>query len=144
MVNKDLAGGALLDLGVYALTWVFQTLYHVQSGKDKEAPKVLAAMNHYKTGADASTSIICQFPGHKSMGIATTSILVETTPAGNDSAPAIRIQGSKGEIQVTHPAYRPTQFKVIKRGNEGKVDVVDCPIPRDPKRRLGSRHVLGG
>merc|ERR1712000_514231 len=25
MVNLDLAGGALLDLGIYALTWVFQS-----------------------------------------------------------------------------------------------------------------------
>ena len=28
MVNLDLAGGALLDLGVYSLTWVYLTLYH--------------------------------------------------------------------------------------------------------------------
>ncbi|KAK4095182.1 hypothetical protein Purlil1_878 [Purpureocillium lilacinum] len=137
MVNKDLAGGALLDLGIYALTWVFQTLYHVQPGKDKEAPKVVAAINKYKTGADEMTSIICQFPGHKSMGVATTSILVASNPDDNTTAPAIRIQGSKGEIQVTHPAFRPTEFRVIKKGREGKVDVVDCPIPKDPKRNWG-------
>ncbi|PNY28492.1 Uncharacterized protein TCAP_01596 [Tolypocladium capitatum] len=137
MVNKDLAGGALLDIGIYALTWVFQTLYHVQPEKDKEPPKVLAAVNHYRTGADESTSIICQFPGHKSMGIATTSILVDTAPDGDDSVPAVRIQGSKGEIQVAHPAPRPTQFKVIKKGRGGKADVVDFPIPKDPKRDWG-------
>ena len=92
MVNKDLAGGALLDLGIYALTWVFQTLYHVQPEKDKEAPKVVAAIYKYKTGADEMTSIICQFPGHKSMGVATTSILVASNPDDNTTAPAIRIQ----------------------------------------------------
>lgn len=27
MVNPDLAGGALLDSGIYALTWLFQTIY---------------------------------------------------------------------------------------------------------------------
>ncbi|PHH65102.1 hypothetical protein CDD82_1700 [Ophiocordyceps australis] len=134
MVNLDLAGGALLDLGVYPLTWVFQTLYHVQPEKEKEAPRVVAAINHYKTGADEMTSLICQFPRHRSMGVATTSILVATNPNDQHSIPAVRIQGTKGEIQVSHPAYRPTQFKVLRKQTPGKIEVVDCPIPTDPKR----------
>lgn len=135
MVNMDLAGGALLDLGIYALTWVFQTLYHVQPSSSKEAPRVLAAINKYRTGADENTSIICQFPNNKSIGVATTSILVGTTPHGDTTAaPAIRIQGSKGEIQVPHPAFRPLSYSVIKKEGDGKVEVVECPIPTDPKR----------
>ena len=140
MVNKDLAGGALLDLGVYALTWVFQTLYHCQPEEDKEAPNVVAAVSKYRTGADETTSVICHFPGHRSMGVATTSILVATSPQGAAAAAAaaaIRIQGSKGEIQVAHPAFRPTEFRVIKKGAQGEVDVVECPIPRDAKRDWG-------
>ena len=31
MVNLGSAGGALLDLGIYSLTWVFQTMYHALS-----------------------------------------------------------------------------------------------------------------
>ena len=72
MINPDLAGGALLDLGIYALTWVFQTLYHLQPEDDKETPTVVAAINKYDTGADETTSIIVQFPKHKSQGIALT------------------------------------------------------------------------
>ncbi|XP_044724505.1 oxidoreductase family, NAD-binding rossmann fold domain-containing protein [Hirsutella rhossiliensis] len=116
LVNKDLAGGALLDLGVYALTWVFQTLYH--QAPQRESPRVMA-------------SVI------QSVGIATASMLVATNPDGSNSAPAVRIQGSRGEIQVSHPAYRPTEFKVIKEGRGGNIDVVDCPIPKDPKRDWG-------
>ncbi|KAG6002824.1 D-xylose 1-dehydrogenase (NADP(+)) [Claviceps maximensis] len=138
MVNKDLAGGALLDLGIYALTWVFQTLYHLQpssSSCPKEAPTVLAAMNKYHTGADENTSIICHFPRNKAIGIATTSLRVGTSPHGNTTAaPAIRIQGSQGEIQVAHPAYRPTSYRVIKRKGDGEVDVVECAIPVDTKK----------
>jgi len=135
MVNMDLAGGALLDLGIYALTWVFQSLYHMQPEKKKEAPKVVAAINKYTTGADEMTTIICQFPEHKSMGIATTCMRLATDTDGKGSAgPAIRIQGSKGEIHVMGPAYRPTQFKVIKKDGGGKVEVIDCPIPKDTKR----------
>ncbi|KJZ75063.1 hypothetical protein HIM_05549 [Hirsutella minnesotensis 3608] len=139
LINMDLAGGALLDLGVYSLTWVFQTLYHEQpeSEYEKERPIVLSAVNQYTTGADELTSIICHFPKHRSMGIATTSLRVATDPNDSKSAPAIRIQGSKGEIQVAHPAYRPTEFKVLRRGAEGKAEVVECPIPRDPKRDWG-------
>ena len=82
MVNLDLAGGALLDLGIYALTWVFQTLYHTQPEGEKEAPKVVSAINKYRTGADEQTSIICQFPKHGLMGIATTGMRVATDPDG--------------------------------------------------------------
>lgn len=134
MVNPELAGGALLDLGVYSLTWVFQSLYHTQPEKEKESPTVVSAVNKYKTGADEQTSVICQFPKHRSLGIATTGMLVGTDPDGHGSAPAIRIQGSEGEIQVFHPAYRPTQYRVVKKDGGGKVEVVDCPIPTDPKR----------
>ncbi|KAH7273879.1 hypothetical protein B0J15DRAFT_384699 [Fusarium solani] len=135
MVNPDLAGGALLDLGIYSLTWVFQSLYHVQPEAEKEAPNVVAAINKYHTGADETTSIICQFPKHKTMGIATTSLRVGTDLDGKyTGGPAIRIQGTKGEIQVTGPAYRPTEYKVIKTDGNGKIEVVHCPIPQDPKR----------
>ncbi|KAF4983126.1 hypothetical protein FZEAL_1393 [Fusarium zealandicum] len=135
MVNPDLAGGALLDLGIYALTWVFQSLYHVQPEADKEAPIVTSAINKYDTGVDEMTSIICQFPKHKTMGIATTGFRTATDVDGlSTSGPAIRIQGSKGEIQVMGPAFRPTEYKVIKKDGNGQVEVVSCPIPKDPKR----------
>ncbi|KAL2149600.1 hypothetical protein VTH82DRAFT_8252 [Thermothelomyces myriococcoides] len=136
MVNIDLAGGALLDLGIYSLTWVFQTLYHLQPEEQKEKPNVVAAVNKYHTGADESTSIIVQFPKHKSHGIALTSLRVATDPDGkNSGGAAIRIQGSAGEIQVIGPAYRPLQYRVIKKGGDaGDVQVVDCPIPKDAGR----------
>lgn len=138
MVNKDLAGGALLDLGVYALTWVFQTLYHTQPEEVKEEPKVVAAINKYTTGVDEMTSIIVQFPKHRSQGIATTAFRVTHNPDSLGTAgPAIRIQGSGGEIQIVGPAFRPTAYKVIKKDGKGEVEHVECPIPTDPKRDTG-------
>lgn len=136
MVNLDLAGGALLDLGVYSLTWVFQTLYHTQPEEVKEAPTVVSALNKYEqTGADEQTTIICQFPKHGSIGIATTSLRTASDPDGHQSGgPSIRIQGSEGEIQVMPQAFNPHQYKVIKKDCQGKFEVVDCPKPKDPKR----------
>jgi predicted dehydrogenase len=138
MVNLELAGGALLDLGIYSLTWVYQILYHCQEGK-REKPKVLAAIQKYEeTGADELTSIILQWPGQKSQGFATTSLRLATTPDGEGSptaGPAARIQGTKGEIQVFGPLYRPLQYRVIKIGGKrGEVEDVYCPIPKDKKR----------
>ncbi|KAK4240291.1 hypothetical protein C8A03DRAFT_31594 [Achaetomium macrosporum] len=142
MVNPDLAGGALLDLGIYSLTWVFQTLYHLQPEADKEAPNVVAAVNKYHTGADETTSIIVQFPNHKSQGIALTSLRVAHDVVGdglNSGGAAIRIQGSAGEIQVMGPAYCPLQYRVIKKDATGKakIEVFDCPIPKDPETGWG-------
>ncbi|KAI1329329.1 hypothetical protein F5Y16DRAFT_366539 [Xylariaceae sp. FL0255] len=138
MVNIDLAGGALLDLGIYSLTWLFQILYHLQPEAEKEAPTIVAAMNKYKSGADENTSIIVQFPNHKSMGIALTTLRVATNTDGHNSGgAAIKIQGSLGEIQVMGPAFRPLQYRVVKKDCAGKVEVVDCPIPKDEKRDWG-------
>jgi predicted dehydrogenase len=138
IVNMDLAGGALLDMGIYSLTWLFQTLYHLQPEEEKEAPKVVAAMNKYHTGSDEMTSMILQFEKNKSMGIALAALRLGTDVDGqNSGGPAIRIQGSGGEIQVMGPTYRPEQYKVIKRDNPGKIEVVDCPIPRDAERDWG-------
>jgi predicted dehydrogenase len=132
MVNPDLAGGALLDLGIYSLTWLFQILYHLQPEGEKEAPQVFSSVHKYQTGADESTSILLHFPKYKYTGIGTTSLRANTGPT------AIKIQGSAGEIQVAHPAFKPLQFKVFRQGApEGEVEVVDCPIPKDAERNWG-------
>lgn len=129
MVNLDLAGGALLDLGVYSLTWVFQALYHTQPEEVKEKPTVVAAMNHYTTGADESTAVIVSFPKHRSQGVATNSLRVAHNPdERNTAGPAIRIQGTKGEIQVVGPGFKPLAYRVILKSKPGEVEVVDCPI----------------
>lgn len=137
MVNLNLAGGALLDLGIYSLTWVFQTLYHLQS--DKEDPVVVAGINKYdRTGADDNTTVVVSFPKHKTMGIATTSLRAASDIDGKNTAgPAIRIQGTEGEIQVMGPAYRPLQYRIIKKAIPGNLEIIDCPIPQDKARAWG-------
>ncbi|KAF2429288.1 dimeric dihydrodiol dehydrogenase [Tothia fuscella] len=119
MVRMDLAGGPLLDMGIYSLTWVFQCLYTTQSEKDRKPPKVTAAMKKYDvTGSDEMTTIMLEFPrseenGGTAHGIATTSIRVATKFEGETAGPSVRIQGPKGEIQVWPPCYRPTKTKLL-------------------------------
>ncbi|TVY41957.1 D-xylose 1-dehydrogenase (NADP(+)) [Lachnellula occidentalis] len=136
MVNVDLAGGALLDLGIYSLTWQFQILY--LCAEKKEKPRVVAAVQRYRTGADEMTSMVLSWEGNRTVGIATTGLRVATQPHGEGdlgTGPSCRIQGTKGEIQVYGPLYRPVMYKVVKHGDEGgKIEEVDCPIPSDPER----------
>jgi predicted dehydrogenase len=95
MMNVDLAGGVLLDrecpvrkmlgwavlmlrgtVGVYALTWVFEFLYHIAPPAARAAPpKVAAAMTLFDTGADETCSIVVTFPTG-THGIATSSLRV--------------------------------------------------------------------
>lgn len=79
---------------------------------------------------------------HTAHGIALTNFRVATDPDGfNTARPAIRIQGTKGEVQVDGPAFRPTVWRfiqaevdrdpqVVKKGrNEEGVEDVVCEIP---------------
>jgi len=144
MVNPDLAGGALLDLGIYALTWVFQTLYTTQ--KDPEAPSVVSTMRKYKLGTDEQTSMLLSFPATRTRGeahgIATTGMRTAADPDGKGTAgPAIRVQGEDGEIQVFHPAFRPTKTKLVLK--DGTVEEKDWPQP-GPGKDSGWKNGFGG
>lgn len=87
-------------------------------------------------GSTSSTSA----PRHTAHGIALTNFRVATDPDGfNTARPAIRIQGTKGEVQVDGPAFRPTVWRFIQasgdrdpqggRRNEEGVKETVCEIP---------------
>lgn len=142
MVNPDLAGGALLDLGIYSLTWVFQTLYTTQ--KNPKAPSVVSTMRKYKLGTDEQTSMIVTFPRDEgdAHGIATTGMRTAADPDSKGTAgPSIRVQGEEGEIQVFHPAFRPTHTKLIL--SDGTVEEKDWPQP-GPGKESGWKNGFGG
>ena len=85
------------------------------------------------TGADECTSVLLSFPAGPggapyAHGVATTSMRVATDPDDRASAgAAIRIQGSAGEIQVDPPAFRPTRYRVLRKGKEPVEEVVEVP-----------------
>lgn len=127
MVNKDLAGGALLDLGIYALTWVFQTAYHTLPVAQRKAPKVVGATITPvpATGADETTMMLLEFPSgppsaeKKTSALATASLRLSYDQASGTehSVPAVRVYGTKGEIQVYGPIYRPSRIKLLTKNH---------------------------
>lgn len=129
LVSPQLAGGVLLDIGVYALTWIFQTLFTTQ--KNPVAPAVLSTLRKYRLGTDEQASMLLTFPRETdgdAHGIATASARTSTDPDGKGTAgPAVRIQGSKGEIQVFHPAFRPTKTRIVF--TNGNVEEKEWPQP---------------
>ncbi|KAL0255106.1 hypothetical protein SLS55_009635 [Diplodia seriata] len=136
MVNPDLAGGALLDLGIYSLTWVFQTVYTTLPEAQRQPPAVLSSTNLYPgTGAaDELTTILLTFPrGEKNANavhaVASTGIRYATDAKGDrDSAgPACRVQGDRGEIQIFPPLYRPTKTRLLLR--DGTDEAKEWPQP---------------
>ncbi|GAB0134923.1 hypothetical protein EsDP_00003275 [Epichloe bromicola] len=135
LVKLDLGGGAMLDLGIYSLTWVMQILYHLQQEGEKETPCVVSAVNKYSTGVDEMASFIIQFPRHKTMGIGMTSLRIASGADYDFTAgPPVRIQGSAGEIQVFGPAFKPNKYCVIRKDGHGRIETEECTIPKDGGR----------
>jgi predicted dehydrogenase len=149
MINPHLAGGCLLDLGIYSLTWIFQTLYHtLPSSPQRQPPSVKGVIMtpEPRTGTDEMTTILLDFPQSPPSGgseqthahaIATTALRVDYDPDKLGSAgPAIRIQGTKAEIQVFGPAFRPERYRFIpcrSSTSSGEKDEND-----DDKKKEGS------
>ncbi|KAJ0350435.1 hypothetical protein COL154_013291 [Colletotrichum chrysophilum] len=136
MINPRLAGGILLDGGIYSLTWAFQTLYHTQPANSRQRPIVNSAAAKYApTGVDAMTTILLEFPRSQENGgtahaVASTSLgLSNDAVAGANDVivPNIRIQGPKGEIQVFPPAYRPTRTRLVLK--DGTIEDKQWPQP---------------
>ena len=140
MVNPALAGGTLLDLGIYSLTWLFQTLYTTISPADRKPPTVLSQMKKLSTGADGQTTILLTFPrpDGEVHAIATASLYVDSDPSNDGAAgPAARIQGEKGELAVYGPLYRPTRTRLILK------DKVEDKEWKQPGPGKGSGFVNG-
>lgn len=134
MIDPNLAGGALLDMGIYSLTWIFQTLYTTQPLEKRIAPRIASSVQKFEsTGVDETTTILLTFPrdiqsGGDMHGIATASFRVANDMDNKGtSGPAVRIQGSRGELQVWPPIFRPTRTRLILA--DGKIEDKTWAVP---------------
>ncbi|KAB8245433.1 hypothetical protein BDV35DRAFT_405795 [Aspergillus flavus] len=100
MVVKELAGGALLDVGVYSIHWVLQAM-----PKTNRRPiQILSTTTEYAvSGVDETTTILMRFApstadGPEIQATASASLRAITDPDGETAA--VRIQGDQGETQI--------------------------------------------
>lgn len=93
----ELGGGALLDLGIYPISFVIDIL--------GEPTSVSATARFKDTGVDAEVATLMQ---HKGGTISTTVSALDL--AGPNLA---YVYGSKGHIEIASTWYIPTSFKVM-------------------------------
>ncbi len=107
----DLGGGALLDLGIYPISFAWDIL------GQPESIKALATFR--QTGADAQVATIFHY----------TSGAIATTLSSSDSAGPNRasVVGTKGRIDIDRVWYSPTTFRVYDNDNT-VVEAFDTPV----------------
>ena len=97
-----LGGGALLDLGVYPVSFAHMVL---------GAPsRITAVSDPAFTGVDATTSAILQYPTG-------AHAVVTTSLAGASGNPAA-IYGTEARLELDGVFYTPTSFRVVSRDGE--------------------------
>ncbi|MFM8385102.1 MAG: Gfo/Idh/MocA family protein [Actinomycetota bacterium] len=96
----ELAGGSLLDLGIYPISLAFMILGRPDS--------IIAASQPTDTGVDAQTSIVFSyFSGQQAVLTATLKVRTPCTA---------QIIGTKGRIEFDSYFYAPTDMRVILDG----------------------------
>jgi predicted dehydrogenase len=100
----ELGGGALLDLGIYPVSFAHFVLGVPQ--------RVVAVSDPAFTGVDAQTSVLLQYAGG-AHAVVTTTLRAQTECRAS-------IAGRDGRIEIDGVFYRPTTFRVVAR--DGRED----------------------
>jgi predicted dehydrogenase len=116
--KPSLGGGALLDLGIYPVSFASMVL--------GSPARVTAVSDPAFTGVDAQTSMIFQYDGGAHAILTTTSYAL----TGNAAA----INGTNARLEIAGTFYRPTSFRVLDR------DDVELERWDQPHQGGGLRH----
>jgi len=98
LLDPDLAGGALLDVGIYVLSFAFWVF--------GEAPEEVRALGHLgETGVDEQTGIVLKFSGGR---IASLTCAVRTKTMHD-----ARIYGTDGHVAIDPSFWRATTAHLV-------------------------------
>ena len=107
--SLELGGGALLDLGIYPISFASMLFGNPTS--------VIAASHPAFTGVDAQTSVVLTYPAGQ-QAVLFTSLEARTSNRAS-------INGTAARIEVEADFFAPTTFRVIDA--EGCVELYDTP-----------------
>ncbi|MGC0272301.1 Gfo/Idh/MocA family protein [Pseudactinotalea sp. Z1739] len=106
--NPDLAGGAVLDLGVYPISFAHQVL---------GSPETVTAVGHLaETGVDATEAVVLTYPGV--VASLTTTMLAGTR---NDAV----ISGTAGRIEIAPTFFGSSTLTI--HSTDGAVRTIEPP-----------------
>lgn len=118
--DPALGAGALLDIGVYSLTWGLLGLDEGIAGTALK-PQVFSAQS-ISQGIDVATSIVLHYPQNGRQGILTSTMKTKSDPV------FARIEGSHGTILIEGIATSvPHRFTVIPSDATAERQVYDAP-----------------
>jgi predicted dehydrogenase len=100
--SPELGGGALLDLGVYPVSFASMLFGPPREITARSCPAF--------TGVDSQTAVILDYTGGRQAVLFTT---LESHTANRAS-----INGRKGRIQIDADFFAPTKFQLIERGGD--------------------------
>ena len=100
LFNPELAGGALLDVGIYPISFASMLF-------GKQPQRIVGMTNIGETGVDELSSVIFGYE-HNQMAIATTAIRVNT-------AHEARVYGTEGQIHMPD-FWHPKELTLIRSG----------------------------
>jgi dihydrodiol dehydrogenase / D-xylose 1-dehydrogenase (NADP) len=102
LFNKELGGSALLDAGVYAVSFAHMVL--------GEPDQIVSVATLGETGVDENCMITTHYPGG---AVANAGITVRAS-----SRNLAMIAGTGGSILMDHDWHRPTTFTVFRDGQD--------------------------
>ncbi|CAK7243419.1 MAG: hypothetical protein STHCBS139747_004941 [Sporothrix thermara] len=146
LIDKQAGAGAMLDMGVYALTWA-----DVALGGSPATTVAYADSIPFATGSaliDDINTVVLRRPASSdassspAVAIVTTSLSLAGAPCAADKlavekvAPGVRIEGTLAQVSVPFPLIRPQELRVEWYGDsdahkaEAAKEVLSLPVAR--------------
>lgn len=114
--DPALGGGALLDLGIYALTWQMIVLFE-DPANERVAPTVTSNMIKSRlTGVDELVTFGLGFTKMHALGVGCTTSRVDA-----DDEKCVTVQGENGNLTIQGLACQPKSYTIRLKDADGKL-----------------------